>query len=106
MARWRYASSPEVRFVANAVRQGLPSFKQALSDTYSPIFGRTIDPNLEISVTTGATEGLLSAIMAFVEPGEEVIVLEPVFNASAYNSSIFFKVSLLIQDVDTSTMLN
>jgi kynurenine aminotransferase len=70
----------------------MPSLKQALSETYSPIFGRTIDPDLEISVTAGASAGLLSGIMAFVEPGEEVIVLEPVFNASAYNSSIDFKV--------------
>ena len=34
----------------------------------------------EISITTGANEGMLSAIMAFVEPGEEVICFEPFFD--------------------------
>ena len=60
--------------------QGMPIFKEALSKAYSPEYGRTIDPDSEISVTTGATEGLLSSVMAFVEPGDEVILMEPVFD--------------------------
>ena len=55
-------------------------FKEALSKAYSPEYGRNLNPDSEISVSTGATEGLLSSIMAFVEPGDEVIIMEPVFD--------------------------
>ncbi len=58
----------------------MPIFKEALSKSYSHEYGRKIDPDTEISVTTGATEGLLSSIMAFVDPGDEVILMEPVFD--------------------------
>ena len=60
--------------------QGLPRFTQALSETYSPIYGRSIDPSEEISVHTGGSEAILSAIVAFIEAGDEVIVIEPAFN--------------------------
>lgn len=59
----------------------MPTFKEALAAANSPILGRTIDPESEISVHTGASEGLLSAVMAFSNPGDEVILLEPVFSA-------------------------
>lgn len=64
--------------------QGMPTFKQALAEYNSPLFGREFDPETEISVHSGASEALLSAVMAFVEPGEEVILLEPVFSAYVY----------------------
>ncbi|KAI9681325.1 MAG: hypothetical protein M1817_002608 [Caeruleum heppii] len=60
--------------------KGRPRLKQALSDAYSPFFGHTLDPNKEITVTSGANEGMLSAFMAFVEPGDEVIIFEPFFD--------------------------
>ena len=60
--------------------QGHLSFRKALSDCYSPILGRDLDPEKEIAVTTGATEGILATLMAFVNPGDEVIVMEPVFD--------------------------
>lgn len=41
---------------------------------------RDLNPDTEITVTTGANEGILSAFMAFVEPGDEVIVFEPFFD--------------------------
>lgn len=60
--------------------RGRPRLLKALSDAYSPYFGRTIDPATEIVVTSGANEGMLSAFMGFVEPGDEVIVMEPFFD--------------------------
>lgn len=39
-----------------------------------------MDPETEIVVTSGANEGELSAFMAFIEPGDEVIVFEPYFD--------------------------
>ena len=72
----------------------MPVFKEALSKAYSPEYGREINPGSEISVTTGATEGLLSSIMAFVEPGDEVILMEPVFDLYAGQVSDHFSLWL------------
>ncbi len=60
--------------------QGRPRLKKALSEAYSPFFGRQLDPDTEITITTGANEGMLSAFMAFIEEGDEVILLEPFFD--------------------------
>ncbi|CAP70523.1 uncharacterized protein PODANS_3_5900 [Podospora anserina S mat+] len=60
--------------------KGRPRLLKALADAYSPFWGRQLDPNTEITVTTGANEGMLSAFMAFIEPGDEVIVFEPFFD--------------------------
>ncbi|KAJ9619313.1 arylformamidase [Taxawa tesnikishii (nom. ined.)] len=60
--------------------QGRPRLKQALADAYSPFFGRKLDPNKEVTITTGANEGMLSAFMGFLEQDDEVIVFEPFFD--------------------------
>ncbi|KAH0287736.1 kynurenine-oxoglutarate transaminase 1 mitochondrial precursor [Aureobasidium namibiae CBS 147.97] len=65
--------------------KGRPRLKKALADAYSPFFGRTIDPEKEVTITTGANEGMLSAFMGFVEPGDEVIVFEPFFDQYIHN---------------------
>jgi kynurenine aminotransferase len=54
--------------------------RKAIADAYSPFFERRIDPETEVTVTTGANEGMLSAFMAFLEQGDEVIVFEPFFD--------------------------
>lgn len=82
------------QFVINAAKQALdkvdcnqysptkgrPRLKKAIADAYSPFFGRTLDPEKEVTITTGANEGMLSAFMAFLEDGDEVIVFEPFFD--------------------------
>ncbi|KAI9839516.1 MAG: hypothetical protein M1819_002141 [Sarea resinae] len=60
--------------------KGRPRLKKALADAYSPFFGKQLNPETEITITTGANEGMLSAFMAFVEPGDEVILFEPFFD--------------------------
>ncbi|KAF8454546.1 kynurenine aminotransferase [Terfezia claveryi] len=55
--------------------QGRLRLRKALSGAYSPYFERTLNPDTEIVITTGANEGMLSAFMGFVEPGDEVIVV-------------------------------
>ena len=60
--------------------KGRPRLCKAIADAYSPFWGRAIDPETEVTITTGANEGMLSAFMAFVEPGDEVIVFEPFFD--------------------------
>ncbi|KAJ3552385.1 hypothetical protein NPX13_g11128 [Xylaria arbuscula] len=60
--------------------KGRPRLKKAISDAYSPFWGRKLNPDTEITITTGANEGMLSAFMAFIEPGDEVIIFEPFFD--------------------------
>lgn len=77
--------TPKPRKLAGSRRtehalQGRPRLKKAIADAYTPFFGRTLDPETEVTITTGANEGMLSAFMAFVEPGDEVIVFEPFFD--------------------------
>ncbi|BCR83445.1 kynurenine--oxoglutarate transaminase [Aspergillus chevalieri] len=60
--------------------KGRPRLKKAIADAYSPFFGRTLNPDTEVSITTGANEGMLSAFMGFIEPGDEVIIFEPFFD--------------------------
>ncbi|KAI9768594.1 MAG: hypothetical protein M1840_004791 [Geoglossum simile] len=60
--------------------KGRPRLRKALADAYSPFFERNLSPETEITITTGANEGMLCAFMAFVEEGDEVIVFEPFFD--------------------------
>lgn len=54
--------------------------KKALANAYSPFFHKKIDPDAEVVITTGANEGMLSAFMAFIDQGDEVILFEPYFD--------------------------
>ncbi|GAT25930.1 kynurenine aminotransferase [Aspergillus luchuensis] len=60
--------------------KGRPRLKKAIADAYSPSFGRALNPDTEVTITTGANEGMLSAFMGFIEPGDEVIIFEPFFD--------------------------
>ncbi|CBF81543.1 hypothetical protein AN5616.2 [Aspergillus nidulans FGSC A4] len=60
--------------------KGRPRLKKALADAYSPFFGRQLNPDTEVTITTGANEGMLSAFMGFIEQGDEVIIFEPFFD--------------------------
>ncbi|GAM86275.1 hypothetical protein ANO11243_042870 [Dothideomycetidae sp. 11243] len=60
--------------------KGRPRLKKAIADAYSPFFGRILNPETEVTITTGANEGMLSAFMGFLEQGDEVIVFEPFFD--------------------------
>lgn len=60
---------------------GHPPLVKSLAKTYSPLFERTIDPLAEIVVTTGATEAIFATIQALVDPGDEVILIEPFYDS-------------------------
>ncbi|KAJ5525874.1 kynurenine aminotransferase [Penicillium frequentans] len=60
--------------------KGRPRLKQAIASSFSPTLGRELNPETEVVITTGANEGILCAFMAFLEPGDEVIVFEPFFD--------------------------
>ena len=60
---------------------GLPALRQVIADKIRRFHGKALDPDAEITVCTGATEGLFSAITAIVRPGDEVIVLDPAYDS-------------------------
>ncbi len=60
---------------------GLQEFRRAIAATYARDYGLEADPLTEVTVASGATEAIFSAIMALVDPGDEVIVFEPTYDA-------------------------
>ena len=60
---------------------GHPRLVNALAAVYSPVFGRELDPLTEIVVTTGATEGIFATMQGLVDPGDEVILIEPFYDS-------------------------
>lgn len=62
-----------------AITWGAPTLRAAIAAKYSPLLGRDLDPEQEITVVCGATEAMLAAILAVVDPGDEVVVFEPFY---------------------------
>ncbi|MDB5510888.1 MAG: aminotransferase [Enterovirga sp.] len=60
---------------------GVPELRTAISDHYRRWQGVALDPDSEVMVTSGATEALAGALMALVEPGDEVVLFEPMYDA-------------------------
>ncbi len=64
---------------------GVLVLRQAISDKVAAVYGRRYDANTEITVTAGATQAIITAILATVHPGDEVIVLEPCYDSYVPN---------------------
>ena len=62
-----------------AVTWGAKDFREAIADKTQWFLGLSYDPEREITVTCGSTEGMIAAMMATVDPGEEVVVFEPFY---------------------------
>ncbi len=62
-----------------AITWGAKSLRDALSRTYAELYGMNVDPETMLTVTCGATEAMISTLLALVDPGDEVIVLEPFY---------------------------
>lgn len=60
---------------------GIPALREAIARKTERLYGRAVDPNLEITVTSGATEALFAAIHAVARVGDEVIVLDPCYDS-------------------------
>ncbi|AMP04441.1 aminotransferase class-V family protein [Collimonas pratensis] len=60
---------------------GVPALRQAIASKIETIYGYRYDAASDITVTAGATQGLLTAIMCAVHPGDEVIVIEPAYDS-------------------------
>jgi len=62
-----------------AITWGAKDFREAIARKTRWYLGLNIDPETEITVTCGSTEGMIAAMMATVDPGEEVIIFEPFY---------------------------
>ncbi len=64
---------------------GVPILRERISAKVEALYGRRYDPVTEVTVTAGATQAILTAVLAFVGPGDEVIVLDPSYDSYAPN---------------------
>ncbi|MFE2235493.1 pyridoxal phosphate-dependent aminotransferase [Streptomyces sp. NPDC059442] len=62
---------------------GVPELREAVADHQLKRYGLAHDPDAEVLVTAGATEAIAAALLALVEPGDEVIALEPYYDSYA-----------------------
>jgi methionine aminotransferase len=60
---------------------GLRRLREVLASKIERLYGRRYDPGAEITVTSGATEGLFATLTAFVAPGDEVLLFQPAYDA-------------------------
>ncbi len=86
-----FSCDPELKTLVNKFIQedknqyspssGLPALRARIGDMVQEMYGTAYDPETEITVTSGATEALFCAISAVVNEGDEVILLEPVYDS-------------------------
>ncbi len=59
---------------------GVPELRQAVAQANQRFYGIEIDPATEVVVTSGATEAITAALMALINPGDEVVLIEPLYD--------------------------
>lgn len=67
---------------------GVPALRQAVASKIEALHAHQYCPNAEITITAGATQAILTAILACVQPGDEVIVLEPCYDSYVPNIAL------------------
>ena len=60
---------------------GVPALREAVAGKIEALYGHAYDPGSEITITAGATQAILNAVLAIVHPGDEVIVLDPCYDS-------------------------
>ena len=81
----REAAVAAVRGGQNQYAHGLgaPPLRQAISEHARRFLGLSVDPETEVVVTCGATEAIFDAVQGLVDPGEEVVAFQPVYDSYA-----------------------
>ena len=84
-----YQPPPEVKAAAIAAIQegynqysitwGAPAFREAIAEKMTTFNSIPTDPNTNVTVTCGSTEGMLSALLAIINPSDEIIIFEPFY---------------------------
>ena len=64
---------------------GVPPLRAAIAAKVEALYGHRYDPDTEVTITAGATQAILTAVLCCVHPGDEVIVLEPCYDSYAPN---------------------
>jgi aspartate/methionine/tyrosine aminotransferase len=62
-----------------AITWGSKSLRDALAASYAETYGMAVEPETMLTVTCGSTEAMVSTLLAIVDPGDEVVVLEPFY---------------------------
>ena len=62
-----------------AITWGARSLREAIAGKYERLYGLPVDPDREVTITCGATEAMVASMLALVDPGDEVVVLEPFY---------------------------
>lgn len=62
---------------------GLPALREAIAEHEARFYGTPVDPLTQVLVTSGATEALAASLLALVEPGDEVVLLQPAYDCYA-----------------------
>ncbi|MFF7940633.1 pyridoxal phosphate-dependent aminotransferase [Nocardia gamkensis] len=76
------------RAIADGLNQyppgrGMPVLRRAVADDRARRYGTDYDPDSQVLVTVGATEAISAAVLGLVEPGEEVVLIEPYYDSYA-----------------------
>jgi aminotransferase len=84
-----FATDPRiVEAAATAMREGFnqyattwgaPQLRKAVARNQSVAWSREVDPDREVTVSCGATEAMIAAMLATVDPGDEVVIFEPFY---------------------------
>jgi aspartate/methionine/tyrosine aminotransferase len=61
--------------------RGLPDLRRAVAAHYNEHHALDLDWSREVTITSGATEAIAAALLAFIEPGDEVVLFEPLYDA-------------------------
>jgi methionine aminotransferase len=85
-----YATDPKlINFVADAMKdghnqyapmQGLQVLRELVSEKMSTIYGANYHPETEVTITSGGTQAIFTALAAVINPGDEVIIFEPAYD--------------------------
>ena len=59
---------------------GLPELRQAVAAANARFYGLEVNPDTEVVVTSGATEAITASLMALLDPGDEVVLIEPLYD--------------------------
>lgn len=62
-----------------SITWGTPRLRRAIADRFASYNGVSVDPEQHVTVCCGSTEGMISSLVAMVDPGDEVIIFEPFY---------------------------
>ena len=79
---------------------GVPALRRAIADKVERLYGRRYDADTEVTVTAGATQAIFTAILAIVRPGDEVIVVDPVYDSYVPNIELTGGVAVRVPMTD------